>query len=52
MNEKKIILLNQLQESIGDILMMMDSDGFYAPPAWTFEKMWFSLEQVKKEIEK
>mgnify|MGYP001593322619 CR=1 FL=1 len=47
---KKIILLNQLQESLGDILMMMDSDEFYAPPAWTFEKMWFSLEEIKKGL--
>lgn len=48
MNEKQLVLIQALQERINIMLDCYDADPAYAPPAWTLENFWHTLEAVKR----
>jgi hypothetical protein len=48
MNEKQRLLIDALQERINIMLDCYDADPMYAPPAWTLENFWHTLEAIKK----
>lgn len=48
MNEKQLVLIQALQERINIMLDCYDVDPAYAPPAWTLENFWHTLEAIKK----
>ena len=48
---KNLVILQKLQSCMSDILDNMDKDEFYSAPTWTFERIWFMLEEVKKGLE-
>lgn len=47
-NEKQLVLIQALQERINIMLDCYDADPAYAPPAWTLENFWHTLEAVKR----
>jgi hypothetical protein len=48
MNEKQLVLIQALQERLNIMLDAYDADPMYAPPAWTLENFWHTLEAIKK----
>ena len=48
MNEKQLVLIQALQERINIMLDCYDADPMYAPPAWTLENFWNTLEAIVK----
>ena len=48
MNEKQRLLIEALQERINIMLDCYEEDPMYAPPAWTLENFWHSLEAIKR----
>lgn len=48
MNERQLVLIQALQERINIMLDAYDVDPHYAPPAWTLENFWHTLEAIKK----
>ena len=47
MNEKQLETVEMLQLRLEDIIALMKKDEFYAPPLWTFESFWNTLESLK-----
>lgn len=48
MNEKQLALVLALQDRINIMLDCYDADKTYAPPAWTLENFWHTLEAIKR----
>jgi len=46
MNERQRTLIEILQERMHDILEMMEKDPHYAPPKWTYQNIWCTLEAI------
>jgi hypothetical protein len=47
-NEKQLALIVGLQDRMNIILDCYDADPTYAPPAWTFDNVWHTLEAIKR----
>ena len=48
---KSLVIIEKVQSCMSDILDNMDKDEFYSAPTWTFERIWFMLEEVKKGLD-
>ena len=48
MNEKQLALVIGLQDRMNIILDLYYADPNYAPPAWTFDNFWNTLEAIKR----
>ena len=48
MNKKQLVLIEALQDRINIMLETYEADPHYAPPSWTLENFWNTLEAIKK----
>lgn len=48
MNEKQLVLVQGIQDRINIMLEMYENDPHYAPPSWTLENFWNTLEAIKR----
>lgn len=46
MNEKQLVLIRVLMDRMNDIIDNQLNDPFYAPPTWTYENIWHSLNTI------